>query len=406
VLSAAALSIAAGFAQFSVTTSLPDVAAAFGEITSGGSIAEQAGLSATTLGVGLGVIRLASLAAQPLAALADHRGRRRVVLGCCAAGLAISALAALAPSYWAFVAIVALSRPALSATNAVAGVLAAEEVRSRDRAAAGALVTAGYGTGAGASALVRPLLGEAAGFRGLFALSAVLLLFLPLVARHLEEPARFRALAGSGGLRRQPVLRAAGPEARRRLAVLGALTVAVTFLTGPVNTLLFLFGENVVGLSESVTAAAVVAAAPIGAVSLLAGRWCADRGGRIPTAATAHLVLCGAAVWVYSGSAVGVVGGYLVTIVAGSVGAPALAAIYAELFPTSMRGAVNGALTVAGVVGAVLGLIVFGMLTDVVGDFGLAAAAVAAPVALCAVLYRRLPETRGMELEESAPEGT
>ncbi|HVL02832.1 MAG TPA: hypothetical protein VM386_00190, partial [Acidimicrobiales bacterium] len=78
VVSVAVVSIASGFGQFGAVAALADVADAFGEATSGATVAEQAGLSGTVLGVGLAVIRLASLGAMPLAALADRRGRTRV----------------------------------------------------------------------------------------------------------------------------------------------------------------------------------------------------------------------------------------------------------------------------------------------------------------------------------------
>ena len=47
----------------------------------GGSIADKVGLSGTSLGVGLAIIRLASLASLPLIGIADRFGRRRMILG-------------------------------------------------------------------------------------------------------------------------------------------------------------------------------------------------------------------------------------------------------------------------------------------------------------------------------------
>ncbi len=51
----------------------------------------------------------------------------------------ITASAALSPTYWWFVAIFALSRPLLTATDTIAGVAAAEQTGSADRAKAVAL---------------------------------------------------------------------------------------------------------------------------------------------------------------------------------------------------------------------------------------------------------------------------
>lgn len=405
ILAAAGLSVASGFAQYAVTASLGDVAAAFGEATAaapGASIAEQVGLSASTLGLGLGAIRLASLGSLPLSGLADAHGRRRVLLATCALGLMMSVSAAFAPSYWAFVAIVALSRPLLSATNAVAGVTAAEETRSGDRASAIAVITAAYGTGAGLTTLVRAVGGDAIGFRTLFALAVVPLLMLPLLQRVLVEPERFvrRERAAGGRLLLGPFR----GRRRRRLAVVAGTTFAVAFVTGPVNTYLFLYAEGVLGLTRAATFLVVVAAAPTGFAGLLLGRWGADRVGRRFTALGAHAALALFGYITYSGTVPAVVGGYLLSIFAGSIYAPAAGALSTELFPTSIRATTAGWLTVSAVTGGVLGLVAFGMVADAADSFGVAAAAVALPAVMVAWAYLWLPETKGMELEDSAPE--
>jgi MFS family permease len=407
ILSAAGLSIAAGFAQFSVTAALPDVAAAFGEIRpDDASIAAQAGLAATTLGLGLGFIRLASLGALPLAALADRSGRKRVVLICAAGGLMFTVAAAFSPTFWWFVAIIALGRPLLSTTNAVAGVIAAEETRTRDRARALALITAGYGVGAGSAALLRGIVGEALGFRELFGLAVVFLVAVPLLGRLLEEPARFDQVQGQDAGRRWSLDRIPrSGELGRRFRIVALTTMTIAFLAGPVNTFLFLFGENVLDVSRSTTALAVISAGPVGLVGLLTGRALADRIGRVPSAAGAHALMAIAGMITYSGVASALIAGYLFTIFATSAYAPAQGAIAAELFPTSVRATVAGAITAVSVLGAVLGLVAFGMLTDLLGSFGLAAIGISLPVLAIAPLYLRLPETRHLELEQSAPEG-
>jgi MFS family permease len=405
ILAAAGLSVAAGFGQFLITTTLPDVATAFGQnAVEGGSIAAQAGLSTATLGIGLAIIRCASLAALPLSGLADRWGRRRVILTTTAVGLALTAAAALSPGFWWFIGIVALGRPMLSATNALAGVIAAEETRSRDRAWAIALTVAGYAIGAGSTALLRGLFSEL-GFRPLFALALVLLLLLPLMARAVEEPVRFDRLAERAAL--APSLLRRLPrrgELGKRLRVLAVCYFAITFVTGPVNTFLFLYGENVLGMPRSATALAVISVGPLGAIGLLIGRFAADRIGRLPTSVAGHALIAVAGIIVYSGTPAAVIGGYFATILFGSVLGPAVGALSAELFPTSIRSTVAGALTAVGVGAAVTGLVVFGVLAETLDSFGLAAWAVGLPVIASAPLYLLLPETRDLELEESAPE--
>jgi MFS family permease len=410
ILTAAGLAVAAGFAQFGVTTTLADVAKAFGQPGTGSTVTAQVGLSFTTLGLGLGIIRLAAVGSLPLAGLADRLGRRRVLLGCSALGLAIAASAGLSPGYWWFVALFAASRPMLTATNAITGVIAAEETSTSDRAKAIALIAAAYGTGAGLTAIIRGIAGDSLSFRGLFALLLIPLALLPLLGRRLEEPDRFeRAKAGpkppSGTAGHDRRVLGRVPSAfRGRLALLFTLAFAFAFIQGPATTLLFVYTESVLDLPRSATALMVVAAGVLGLGGLMAGRWASDHLGRRRTASTTQVVVAAAGALTYSGTVAGAVGGYLTSIVAMSAFAPAVGALGAELFPTRIRGTAAGWISVAGVLGAVSGLVSFGLLADGLQSFAAAAALVATPVALAAPLYARLPETRGMELEESAPE--
>ncbi len=426
ILSAAWFALAAGFAQFGATAALGDVARAFGAAQTGTSIAAKVGLSGTTLGIGLAIIRLASLGSLPLAGLADRFGRKLTLIGCVALGLALTATAALSPTFWWFVAIFALGRPLLSATNTVAGVVAAEETASRDRAKAISLITAGYAVGAGLTALLRGALGDQLGFRGLFALAVVPLAVTPLIARGLKEPDRYQRLrtgaalgasvgAGPaasspmppprvGGLRGLWVAGRVRVQQRPRLWLLTGLTFSFSFVIGPMNTFLFVYAENALGMSRRATALMVLAAGPLGLVGLLVGRWTADSVGRRRTAAVGQALVALAGMITYSGSSTGAVSGYLLAIIAAGTYGPATAALAAELFPTSVRASVAGWLVASGVLGAVAGLLAFGTISDALDSFALAAVVICAPVVVASLLFAPLPETAGMELEQSAPE--
>jgi len=419
ILVTAAIAGAAGFAQFGASSALADVARSFGQpSTVGTSVAAQVGLSATVLGIGLGIIRLAALASLPLAGLADRLGRRRVMLGCTTLGLACCAAAALSPGYWWFVALFALGRPLLATTNTVSGVIAAEETHSSDRAKAIALVTAGWGAGTGLIAVVRGVAGDALSWRGLFGLAVIPILAMPLLGRRLREPDRFERLrrglgtAGTAGTARTAgsrgtpgrILGRSPAHLRPRLRRITALIALLGLVTGPANALVFLYSESVLGLPRLVTAGMVAAAGLLGLVGLVVGRWAADRLGRRMTAGITQAAIAAAAVITYSGSRAADIAGYLLAIFASSVFAPAAGAMAAELFPTNVRATVAGWMGVAGILGAVVGLVLFGILVTEWNSFLLAAAVVALPVLVLSPLYGGLPETVGMELEESAPD--
>lgn len=413
MLSAAVVVIASGFGQFAATAALGDVARAFGgaveaggQVGSGASVAEQAGLSGTVLGLGLAAIRLASLASLPLAGLADRRGRRPVVLALSAVGLSVTAVAALSPGYWWFVAGFALARPFLSAANAVSQVAAAEHTAADQRVRAMALVTGGYALGGGLVVVIRGLSGDALGFRGVFALALVPLVLLPVLARWLTEPDRYRLQAvGPAVHPRLPVLEALRGDWGARLVLMMAIAFAAAFVTGPANSFFFVYTENVLGQSPAVSAVVVLAALPTGLAGLVLGRWSADTAGRRVTGGLSLAGIAGAAALTYSGSAPAAVAGYLAAVLAGAAFAPALGAMAAELFPTAVRASVAGWLVAVGVVGAVAGLLAFGAVADALVGFAPAAVVVAAPALAATLVFTRLPETRGLELEESAPSG-
>jgi MFS family permease len=404
VVGAAIVIGAAGFAQFSPAAALADVAEHFGELRENGeTIAEQAGLPGTVLGAGLATIRLAAVAALPLAALADRFGRRRTLLTWVSLGLVAAIAAAGSPGYWWFVAAFALARPLLTATDTVAEVMAAEHTGREDRAKAIAFMSAAYGIGAGMVAVLRGAFGETLGFRWVFALAAVPLALVWITSRLVTEPSRYSTWSPDADQRR-PVLGTVQRRLWGRLGLLAVLAFASALITGPANTFLFVYAENVLDATTALTGTLVVAAAPTGLVGLLLGRFLSDRVGRRPAAAAGLVALAGAGVLTYSGTIPALVTGYLLGILVGSAYATPAIALATELFPTSSRASVAGWLVLSGVVGATVGLLAAGAVADATDSFGTAMALVCVPAGMTAVLLALLPETRGLELEDSAPE--
>lgn len=404
VVGAALAALASGVGQFGVVAALGDVARTFGQVIHGATLTDQAGLSGTELGVGLAIMRLAALLALPLTGLADRFGRRRMLVGTVVVGLAATVVAAASPGYWWFVAVFAVGRPFLSSTVALAQVVAAEQTGSGQRARAVALVTAGYAVGAGATALLHSVGSSVLGFRGLFALAVVPLLFVPVIARWVTEPDRF-AVAAAARTHPVPVLGAVERPFRSRMLVLVGLSFAIALMTGPANTFVYLYAQNIRHLSDGWTAAMVVGAGVTGLGGLLVGRWMADRVGRRPAGAVGMVGIAVCAALAYSGSGTALVVGYVLGVLAGGLLSPAIGALVNELFPTGVRASVAGWFLVAGVLGAVTGLVAFGAVADLGNRFSLAALVVCLPAALAAGLFWLVPETRGREPEDLWPDG-
>jgi MFS family permease len=401
ILGVGLVAVAAGFGQFGLTATLGDVARHFGHVVNGSSITDQAGLSGTQLGLGLAVIRLASLGGLPLAGLADRVGRRRVILVTCGLGLAVTAASAASPGYWWFVVVFALGRPLLSAAYAVTQVVAAEQTGSQQRASAVALVAAGYAVGAGATAVLYGAAGGALGYRGILALALVPVIGLPLAARWVSEPDRYIRSA-SVTERRWPVVGAVARGYRARLSLVVTVAFALGVISGPANTFVFLYAQNVKRFPGYAEVVMVLAAGVLGLGGLLAGVRLADRIGRRPTAMGAMVCIGASGIACYSGSGVALVIGYLVGIMAGGVIAPAAGAFVNELFPTSIRASVAGWNIAGSVLGAVVGLVVFGAVADVGNRFAPAALVTFLPAMALSGLVWFLPETRGQDIDHLA----
>jgi MFS family permease len=398
VVALTVFAFASGFGEFGAISALSSVARSFGQVVRGTTIADESGLSGTKIGIGLAILRLASLGGLGFAGLADRYGRRRMLLWTVTVGLGVTALAAASPSYWWFVAIFACGRPLLSATNGLAEVAASEETGNADRAKAVALVAGGYGVGAGVTAILHNLHVGGSGFRVLLLFALVPLLLVATVRRWIHEPDRY--VVETEPHHALPVLGAVGHSFRRRLGVVALIAFALSLITGPANSFVFLYADDVVHQSGGLTAAMVALAAITGLAGLLLGRKLADTVGRRAAGAIGMIGLALFGVLTYAGSSVTLVLGYDLGVLAGSVLAPGVGALVNELFPTSVRASVTGWWIAAGVIGAVVGLLEFGALADVGNRFAFSAIVTFLPAAACAGAFFLLPETLGHDPEE------
>lgn len=395
VLVVTVISLAAGYGQFGAVAALGDVAKAFGHVVHGASVVEQAGLSGTALGVGLAVLRLASIVGLPLAVLADRLGRKVTLITWCIVGLLATVAAAASPSYWWFVAIFALGRPFLSAAEALAQVVTAELSKPSGRAAALAFVTAGYGLGAGINALTHSALRGVVGFRGLFLTTLIPLVVVVLLAKHFPEPTRVKEIEETA----RPRFGSVGVGQTRKLLKVMGLIMAISAVSSPASSFVFLYAENVAHLPKGVESIMIVLAALTGLGGLLSGRRMADHVGRRPAIAIGSAGISLAALLLYAGGKPAVVAGYLLGVLATGFLAPGGTAFTNELFVTDVRASVAGWGIVASVLGGVTGLIVFGAIADRSGSFEIAALVTFLPIVPALYFLSRLPETRGASLE-------
>jgi MFS family permease len=391
------IALVAGFAQFGAVASLDDVARHFGHHASSQSIQSVVGLSGSVLGIGLAILRFASLGALPLASLADRWGRTSVLRRTLVVGLVITACASLSPSYWIFVLCFALARPLLSTTTTLVQVISVELSSTKRRIDRLVIVSAGAGIGAGLAAILHGLIRGPDSFRWLFALALVPIFFLRPMLRAVPEP----AFHGSGA----PLARlgAVPKGVRGRVAIVGLVVFVIGVIEGPASGFTFVYGEGVLKIRPDVVSLVVTLSALTGLLGLLASRYSARVLGRRWTVVLGTLATALTAAIAYGGGKTAFVVGYMSGVAAGGLLAPAIAAMGTELFSHSFRATAAGWVVVAGVIGAVTGLLIFGLIGDSVhitgaGSFRLPALFTFFPLLPLLFLVKRLPESSKMEL--------
>ena len=389
--------LVASFGQFSAVASLNDVAQHFGHHVLGHSLKSVVGLSGSTLGLGLGTLRLASLVALPLASLADRRGRTRVLQIFLFSGLVATVGAAASFSYWFFVLSFAFARPLLSAASTLVQVVTVELSSTALRMHRLVVMAAGSGIGAGLSAVLHGVIRGPDSFRWLFALAIVPAFIVTPLVRRIPEPAHRvhdTPLARLGAVPR---------NMRTRLVVVAIIAFTIGMITGPANGFAFVYGEGILKISPHVVATVVALSAVTGLGGLLLSRWLAHRVGRRWTVAIGVVASAVMASVAYSGGRMAFIGGYMIGIAAAGLLAPAATAISTEIFSHSFRATAAGWVVVAGVVGATTGLIVFGLIGDlshVTGSTALRLPALLTfvPLTPTLLLLRRLPESSRVEI--------
>ncbi len=341
-------------------------------------------------------VRIGVLLAMAVAAWADRHGRRRALLWCAAAGIVAAATGALAPSMLALGATQLVARGLSTALALLIVVVVAEEMPAGSRAYGVSLLTMSAGLGAGMVLWLLPLveLDERA-WRTLY---VVPLLFLPLVritAPLLPESRRF--------VRRHATARFAGHGGR--LALLAGSALALAAFSSPASQLQNEYLREGFDFSAAqITAFTILTVTPGGLGIVIGGRLADVHGKRLigaigvagGTILTALMYLTDSPPLLWAASATG--------SVLGGLAVPALSVYGPELFPTSLRTKANVAITVLGVTGSVIGLVIAGRLAErwSLGP-GVAALAVG-PAVVVLLLLPRYPETAHRELEELNPE--
>lgn len=357
--------------------------------------AKEFGADKGAQGVALAAVRADVVVALVLVAMADRRGRRRVLLLSSSVGCALTATGALAPSLWFLAGSQVVTRGFVTAAAIVLTVAAAEEMPKGSRAYAVSLLAMTAALGAGLCVLLLRVADLAGGWRVLFALGLLGLPAVRAVGRLLPESRRFRAPHGDAGL--------AGHG--RRFWLLASSAFLFNLFFAPASQ----FGNEYLRTERGFSAGRIslftILTATPGGIGVVVGGRLAERGRRW-VGAIALVAGVGATVLMFAARGWPLWAWSVAGSVVGGATIPALGVYGPELFPTSLRGRANGVIAVLGRAGSVVGLVAAGRLADTY-HFGPAMALLAlGPLALAVLVVAAYPETAHTELEDLNPEDT
>jgi MFS family permease len=190
------------------------------------------------------------------------------------------------------------------------------------------------------------------------------------------------------------------------MVVLGSITLLSAVFFAPVTDFFTRYLDRDRGFSSTeIVIFLVVTGAPAVATVFLGGHL-GDRVGRkrigIPLLAFCGLCFIGfylsdgPALWVLAALGQG----------AAAAGFAAMAPYGPEMFPTRVRGAANAVLAVVTVAGSAIGLVTAGLLSDPLGLGEAIAILAVAPAASLLITVFGLPETAGLELEQTSGEAS
>jgi MFS family permease len=339
------------------------------------------------------VLALGALGALPLATLADHFGRRRMIAIGVAGFSAANFASAFAPSLaaLALLRLVAVCFEAL--VGGVATALIVEEAPRARRGQAVSVLALLAGVGTGITVIAYPIL--APHWRWLFLAGGAGLVAAPAIWLWLPEGRAWKAVRLSGSALR---LLMESPW-RRRVAVIAATTALLAVLLEPAGLLFTVYASQVLRMSAVAISVLIAVSGAAGAVSYLAGGLLSDRYGRrapaiVLTAATAISTSLS-----FATATLGFFIGNVLWSAFASAATPVFGAWSAELFPTRARATAEAVSGVAAAVGSVAGLQAVGLVSQSAG-LGHAIGLGGVAALLGAALLFLLPETKQAPLPE------
>ena len=339
------------------------------------------------------VLSIGALGALPLATLADHFGRRRLI----ALGAGLFSFVNLATAFVPSLAVLALFRLVASCFEIlVLGVATALVVEEAPRARRGQAVSALallFGAGQAIPVIAYPFV--APHWRWLYFAGGIGIIGAPLVWKYLPEGRTWQSAHVTGSAIR---LLTKAPWRQRVLVLFGSTLLGSILLT-PAGLLFTLYASQTLHLSPATISWMIAGAAVAAIVGYVGGGYLSDRYGRRILGASLEAVTAVFASIGFRNGTPGFVASNILWSFFASASTPVTGSWSGELYPTRARATAEATGGIAGAIGGIVGLQGVAILSS---RFGLGGAIALAGVAAlgAAALLLLLPETKGKPLPD------
>jgi MFS family permease len=359
-------------------------------------IAEGLGVGIAAFGIGVALIRLATLGSLPLLRLADRWGRRTLLIAALALFTMATGMTALAWGLIGFVVLQMAARVFLATEAALANLVVSEELRPDRRGAGlstlGIVSGMGYGAVAGLLLLV-PL--TPLDWRLFYVVALAPLAVAAVLRRRLPETRCFQVARAQ-----DRVQRTFWPRVERRYRRRLWRLVGIVSAFGLVQTSGFFYASDLAQTGygwDRLFSTLILASAVFGVIGFWLGGRLSDVVGRRPMIGLSMALGAAGTVMVFTEVPGLFPPGFFLLATAGSCFLAASVAYMAELFPTEIRATTTAFVIACQVVAGSLGLMVLGALSGLVGT-SLLMLVLGACLAPAALALRGLPETAGRDL--------
>ena len=361
-------------------------------------IAADLGGTTETQANSLTIIRIGAVLTFAATALADQRGRRPLLRACLVGSGLACLVTMVAPNFATVTGSQLVCRGLVAGAAYLIPIICAEELPAGSRAYSIGLMALPGGLGVGMVLWLVPFLDSADWvWRLLFALAVPAIAVAIVTVRRLPETKRFEHDDHVPDEHAHQHMRPS------RLALLAAGLFFLNVFAAPTQQLQTDYLRNTRGMGSAAVAVFLLATNTWGIIGVAGGAQLADRASRRRAATIGLLGLAIGNTIMFSIGGWPMWVGSLCGSMIGAAVVPSLGALLPELFPTLRRGAANGLLNGAAVIGSMIGLYVVGQIvTD--GNYGPTIAALSAGPLIVIALVWQLPETAGVELETLNPD--